>query len=133
MSDALADNRRFRSPRVIDDFNRAYLATVVGYVDLPHPRPSRPGSPKRAAPPPAWRSATPAANWRRTPYSNGTKIAAEAGKTPRPGKPMQNGLVEGFNGRLRDEGRNDRMFLTRRHARRLNAVWRDDFDRTSTA
>lgn len=43
-----------------------------------------------------------------------------------PGKPMQTGLVESFNGRLRDECLNEHLFLTLRHARHLIAAWRDD-------
>ena len=34
-----------------------------------------------------------------------------------PGKPMQNGFVESFNGRMRDELRNKTMFRNRAHAR----------------
>ena len=40
---------------------------------------------------------------------------------------MQNGLVESFNGRLRDECLNEHLFDTLRHARRMIAAWhRDD-------
>jgi putative transposase len=45
-----------------------------------------------------------------------------------PGKPMQNGLVESFNGRLRDEHLNEHLFTSLRHARHLIAAWRDDYD-----
>jgi putative transposase len=34
-----------------------------------------------------------------------------------PGKPMQNGFVESFIGRLRDECLNERLFTSYRHAR----------------
>ena len=34
-----------------------------------------------------------------------------------PGKPMQNGFVESFNGRLRDECLNEHLFANLRHAR----------------
>ena len=46
----------------------------------------------------------------------------------RGGKPMQNGFVESFNGRLRDECLNEHLFPTLRHARRLIAAWRDDYN-----
>ena len=46
-----------------------------------------------------------------------------------PGKPMQNGFVESFNGRLRDECLNEHLFAGLRHARHLIAAWRDDYDR----
>jgi len=39
-----------------------------------------------------------------------------------PGKPMQNGFVESFNGRLRDECLNEYLFPTLRHARHLIAA-----------
>ena len=45
-----------------------------------------------------------------------------------PGKPMQNGLVESFNGRLRDECLNEHLFPPLRHARHLIAAWRDDYN-----
>ena len=45
-----------------------------------------------------------------------------------PGKPMQNGFVESFNGRMRDELLNEHLFYNLRHARNLVAAWRDDFN-----
>ena len=41
-----------------------------------------------------------------------------------PGKPMQNGFVESFNGRLRDECLNEHLFTSYRHARHMIAEWR---------
>jgi hypothetical protein len=40
-----------------------------------------------------------------------------------PGKPMQNGYVESFNGRMRDELLNETLFLSLPHARREIAAW----------
>ena len=45
-----------------------------------------------------------------------------------PGKPMQNGFVESFNGRLRDECLNEHLFSNLSQARRLIAAWRDDYN-----
>ncbi len=45
-----------------------------------------------------------------------------------PGKPMQNGFVESFNGRLRDECLNEHLFANLRHARDLIAAWREDYN-----
>lgn len=45
-----------------------------------------------------------------------------------PGKPMQNGFVESYNGGLRDECRNEHLFANLRHARSLIAAWRDDYN-----
>ena len=41
---------------------------------------------------------------------------------------MQNGFVESFNERLRDECLNEHLFPTMRHARHLIAAWRDDYN-----
>ena len=43
-----------------------------------------------------------------------------------PGKPMQNGLGETFNGWLRDECLNEHLFTGLRHARQLIAAGRSD-------
>jgi transposase InsO family protein len=43
-----------------------------------------------------------------------------------PGKPMQNGFVESFNGRVRDEFLYEHLFENLRHARQLIAAWRTD-------
>ena len=45
-----------------------------------------------------------------------------------PGRPMQNGFVESFNGRLRDECLNEHLFTSLRHARYLIAAWRNDYN-----
>jgi putative transposase len=45
-----------------------------------------------------------------------------------PGKPMQNGLVESFNGRLRDECLNEHLFHSFRNAREIIEEWRTDYN-----
>jgi putative transposase len=45
-----------------------------------------------------------------------------------PGKPMQNGFVESFNGRLRDECLNEHLFRSYGHAREIIARWRHDYN-----
>src|SRR5690606_32838005 len=45
-----------------------------------------------------------------------------------PGKPMQNGYVESFNGRMRDELLNESLFFGLDHARRAIADWVEDFN-----
>lgn len=45
-----------------------------------------------------------------------------------PGKPMQNGFDESFNGRMRDECLNEHLFDSMHHARDLIAAWRIDFN-----
>ena len=45
-----------------------------------------------------------------------------------PGKPMQNGFIESFNGRLRDELLNETLFSTLDQARMALAIWRADYN-----
>ena len=45
-----------------------------------------------------------------------------------PGKPQQNGFVESFNGRLRDECLNEEVFSSLNEARRVLALWRYDYN-----
>jgi len=45
-----------------------------------------------------------------------------------PGKPMQNGFVESFNGRMRDECLSEHLLDNLRHARQLIGAWRTDFN-----
>ncbi len=45
-----------------------------------------------------------------------------------PGKPVQNAIVESFNGRLRDECLNEQWFLSLPDARRLIEDWRHDYN-----
>lgn len=45
-----------------------------------------------------------------------------------PGKPMQNGFVESFNGRMRDEFLNETLFRNIAHARDLIAEWVTDYN-----
>jgi putative transposase len=45
-----------------------------------------------------------------------------------PGKPMQNGFCESFNGRMRDELLNETLFLGLDHARTRIADWADDYN-----
>jgi hypothetical protein len=45
-----------------------------------------------------------------------------------PGKPMQNGFCESFNGRMRDEFLNESLFFGLDHARTKIAEWIDDYN-----
>ena len=45
-----------------------------------------------------------------------------------PGKPMQNGFVESFNGRMRDEFLNETLLRNIAHARELIAAWVTDYN-----
>ncbi len=128
VSDSLADGRRFRILNVIDDFNRECLATVVD-TSLSGIRVAR--------------ELDRIAEERKYPClvvsDNGTELTSNAilrwqqehhveWHYIAPGKPMQNGFVESFNGRLRDECLNEHLFPTLRHARHLIAEWRGDYN-----
>ena len=128
VSDTLTDGRRFRVLCVIDDFSRECLATVV----------DNSLSGERVA-----RELDQIAETRGYPCmivsDNGTELTSNAilkwQKERRvewhyiaPGRPMQNGFVESFNGRLRDECLNEHLFDSLRHARRLIAAWRSDYN-----
>lgn len=45
-----------------------------------------------------------------------------------PGKPMQNGHIESFNGKLRDECLNENLFFDLRQAREVIERWRGDYN-----
>ena len=45
-----------------------------------------------------------------------------------PGRPMQNGYIESFNGKFRDECLNEHWFETLAQARSTIAAWRQDFN-----
>jgi putative transposase len=45
-----------------------------------------------------------------------------------PGKPHQNGFIESFNGRLRDELLNETLFGSLAHARAALETWRRDYN-----
>lgn len=46
----------------------------------------------------------------------------------RPGKPTDNGLIESFNGRLRDEFLNVNEFVTLHDAREKLKAWQEDYN-----
>jgi hypothetical protein len=46
----------------------------------------------------------------------------------RPGRPVENGFIESFNGRLRDEFLNVELFFSLADARQKLRRWRDDFN-----
>lgn len=46
----------------------------------------------------------------------------------RPGKPMENGFVESFNGRFRDECLNEQWFTSIKDAREKIETWRDEYN-----
>jgi len=45
-----------------------------------------------------------------------------------PGRPAQNGFIESFNGRFRDECLNEHGFSDVSHARKTISEWRQDYN-----
>ncbi|APX10890.1 integrase [Tateyamaria omphalii] len=128
MSDALEDGRRFRVLNIINDFSRERLVAVVD---------TSIGSARVA------RELDRVAELRAYPCmvvaDNGTELTSNAmlrwqedrqvgWHDIAPGKPMQNGLVDSFNGRMREECLNEHLFPSPRHARRMIAASRTDYN-----
>jgi len=126
--DALMDGRRFRILCVIDDFNRKSLATVAD-SSLTGERVTREldkliekhGKPDTIVSDNGSEFTSNALlKWQERTKINWHYIA--------PGKPMQNGFIESFNGKLRDECLNEHLFLNYNHARKVIEQWRHDYN-----
>ena len=129
VSDTLISGRRIRILAVVDDFTRECLALVVD-TSLSGARVARELDAiiaARGVPPLMIVS------------DNGTELTSLAilrwtqerqieWHYIAPGKPQQNGYVESFNGRLRDECLNETLFVSLGHARSVLRLWRDDYN-----
>jgi putative transposase len=128
VSNTLACGRRFRMLAVVDDFTRECLALVAD-TSLSGARVGRELDAIIAA--------------RGKPLmivsDNGTELTGLAilrwtqdrrieWHYIAPGKPQQNGYVESFNGRLRDECLNETLFASLSHARSVLKNWRNDYN-----
>jgi putative transposase len=126
--DQFAKGRRFRILNIVDDMTRECLAAV----------PDTSISGKRVA-----RELTMLVGTRGKPQmivsDNGTEFTSNAilswAKDHRvewhyiaPGKPMQNGYIESFNGRMRDELLNESLFIDLDQARQLISAWIADYN-----
>lgn len=126
--DQLASGRRFRILNIVDDVTRECLAAI----------PDTSISGRRVA-----RELTALIELRGRPgmivSDNGTEFTPNAmlgwvqdnrivWHFIAPGKPMQNGFCESFNGRMRDELLNESLFLGLDHARETIARWVDDYN-----
>jgi putative transposase len=128
VADTLASGRRFRILALVDDFTRECLGLVVD-TSLTGPRVVREldrivelrGCPRMIV------------------SDNGTELTSNAILSWQqeydvewhyiaPGKPMQNGFVESFNGRLRDECLNEHLFTNLGEARQIIEEWRIDYN-----
>ena len=128
MRDTLASGRCFRTLNVLDTVTRECLAIEVD-TSLPGQRVvrvldrlvERHGAPQRIA------------------LDNGPEFTGQALDTWAyqhgvtldfidPGKPMQNGHLESFNGKIRDECLNVHWFRSLADARHLIADWRQSYN-----
>jgi len=128
VADTLVHGRRFRILTLVDDFTRECLGLVVD-TSLTGLR--------------VGRELDRIAEARGYPAmmvsDNGTELTSNAILSWQeergvawhyiaPGKPMQNGFVESFNGRLRDECLNEHLFANLTQARRIIEEWRIDYN-----
>jgi transposase InsO family protein len=126
--DQMANGRRFRVLNIVDDVTRECLAAI----------PDTSISGRRVA-----RELTALIGQRGKPgmivSDNGTELTSNAifswakdhavdWHYIAPGKPMQNSLVESFNGRMRDELLNETLFHSLDHARSIIAGWAKDYN-----
>jgi putative transposase len=126
--DQFANGRRFRVLNIVDDVTRECLAAI----------PDTSISGRRVA-----RELTALIDRRGKPglivSDNGTEFTSNAmfawtqdqeiaWHFIAPGKPMQNGFCESFNGRMRDELLNESLFLGLDHARARIATWVADYN-----
>lgn len=128
MSDVLAGGRRYRILNVVEALSREGLASEVD-TSLPAARVTRAldevaldrGYPARITLDngPEFRSAALDA-WA---YQHGVAL-----EFIQPGKPIQNAVVESYNGRMRDELLNQHWWRTILEAREAIACYRDDFN-----
>jgi putative transposase len=128
LADQLGNGRRFRILAVIDDFSRECLAAVVD-TSLPGMRVVR--ELDRLIARRGWPAAMVSDNGTELTGNAVLRWAQERGVAwhyIQPGKPMQNGLVESFNGRLRDECINEHVFTSLAEARALIEAWRIDYN-----
>lgn len=128
VSDALDSGRRFRVFNVEDQFTRRGLGVEID-TSLPGLRVTRVldrlvadwGKPRMIV------------------SDNGTELTSNAmlkwtavngvlWHYIEAGKPMQNGFMESFNGRLRDECLNEHVFSSLTEARRIIEAWRLDYN-----
>lgn len=128
VSDALTDGRRFRILTVVDDFSRENLILVAdtSLSDLRVARELDRVIAERGMP-------------RTIVSDNGTEFTSmailkwvqETGidwHYIAPGKPQQNGFIESFNGKLRDECLNETLFGTLNDAQKTLAIWQEDYN-----
>lgn len=128
MSDALWDGRRFRTFNVIDDFSREALAIEVD-LNLPAARVIR--TLERIA---AWRGYPSKLRLDNGPEFVALALAEWAERKGitldfiKPGRPMQNGFIERFNGSYRRGVLDMHVFRTLSEVREYTEQWLADYN-----
>ena len=129
MADALGTGRRFRTLNLVDEYTREALAIEVD-TSLPGERVVRVLEQLRstAGRKPEWivTDNGPEFTGRaldRWAYENGVRLEAI-----RPGRPMENGYIESFNGKMREECLNESWFTDLADARQRIEAWRVDYN-----
>ncbi len=128
VSDAFTDGRRLRIFAVVDDYSRECLGLVAD-TSISGVRVARELDAVIAA------RGKPAM----IVSDNGTEFTSQAilrwsqeveieWHYIAPGKPMQNGFIESFNGRLRDECLNENLFSSLAEAREILGKWKEDYN-----
>lgn len=129
MSDQLYNGRQIRLLTLVDNFSRESLAIEVGehigserVVEVLTQLSKRRDLPKRIQVDngPEFTSKR-LDQWA---YFNGVEL-----DFIRPGKPSDNGIIEAFNGRLRQECLNENWFLSLDDAREKVEAWRQEYNR----
>ena len=128
MTDALSSGRRFRTLNIVDDYTRECLAIEVDtslggvrVVRVLEELKQRRGLPRQIR------------------SDNGPEFVSRAvdqwayeqglqWHTIQPGRPMENGYVESFNGRFRDECLNENWFRDLADAREKIGQWKQDYN-----
>jgi putative transposase len=126
--DALADGRKIRLLTIIDEFTRECLKIVVD-TSLSSKRVCREleelieerGKPRLIS----------SDNGTEFTSNNILKWCLEKGLDwhyIQPGKPYQNGRIESFNGKLRDECLNENWFTSLTEATRIIGIWKEEYN-----
>ena len=128
MQDTLADGRRFRTLNIVDVYTRECRAIEVDtsltgarVVRLLERLGEAQGTPERIV------------------VDNGPEFTSKALDTwaythkvdlafIKPGRPMENGYIESFNGKFRDECLNSHWFISLPDARQMIEAWRCDYN-----
>ena len=126
--DQMHDGRKFRILTVIDQWSRESVSLEANYrltgrcVGLALDQAARQRGWPRAITVDNGTEFTSKAldDWA---YKRGVKL-----DYTRPGKPTDNGLIESFNGRLRDEFLNVNEFITMHDVREKLKAWQDDYN-----